>query len=251
MSKISIRAFLTRTTGALASEGGAIWVREEVDAPLKIHYHINLKQTVLATDATAQQQHADLLKRIADAGEPDAIAPHAHSADASHGGNPTDKLLIFGPLVVNREVIGLVEILQRPGAGPTTQRGYLRFLMQMCELASEFLTNEKIRTFNAQQAMWGKFDQFVQSAYASLDTRQTVFAIANEGRRVIGCDRLSVLLGKGRSMKVQSVSGLDSIERRSDQIKHLSRLTQAVVKGRAPVWYDSASSEALVTAAAN
>ncbi len=235
------QGFLTRTTGALASEGGAIWIRESSQQPLKIHYHINLKQTVLANDAAAQKKHLALLNRIAAAGEPEVIAPHAESSDADHGGNPTDKLLIFGPIVVNHEVIGLVEILQRPGAGPTTQRGYLRFLMQMCELASEFLTNEKIRSFRTQQSMWGKFDQFVQTVYCSLDSSKTAYAVANEGRRVIDCDRVTVLLGSGRSMKVRSISGLDSIERRSDQVKHLTRLGRAVVKGRSALWYDGSS----------
>lgn len=235
------QGFLTRTTGALASDGGAIWIRESREQPLKIHYHINLKQTVLANDTAAQRKHADLLNRIADAGEPEVIAPHAESSDPSHGGNPTDKLLIFGPIVVNHEVIGVVEILQRPGAGPTTQRGYLRFLMQMCELASEFLTNEKIRTFHTQQSMWGKFDQFVQTVYGSLDPSKTAYSIANEGRRVIDCDRVTVLLGKGRALKVRSISGLDSIERRSDQVKHLTRLGRAVVKGRSALWYDGSS----------
>lgn len=232
------QGFLTRTVNALASEGGAIWMRQSDEEAFKIQYHINLKQTVLATDQNAQKQHAELIKRIAGGGEPELIAPHAQSAQSGHGGNPTGNLLVFGPLTVNHQVVGLVEILQRPGAGPTTQRGYLRFLMQMCELASEFLTNEKIRAFDAQQAMWGKFDQFVQSVYGSLDSSQTAYAIANEGRRVIDCDRVSVLLGRGRNLKVRSVSGLDSIERRSDQIKQLARLSEAVVKGKSALWYD-------------
>ncbi len=235
------QGFLTRTTGALASEGGAIWIRESAQQPLKIRYHVNLKQTVLATDTAAQKKHSELLKRIVDAGEPEVITPYAESSDPSHGGNPTDKLLIFGPIIVNHEVIGLVEILQRPGAGPTTQRGYLRFLMQMCELASEFLTNEKIRSFRTQQSMWGKFDQFVQTVYGSLDASKTAYSVANEGRRVIDCDRVTVLLGRGRSMKVRSISGLDSIERRSDQVKHLTRLGRAVVKGRTALWYDGST----------
>ena len=55
------QGFLTRTTGALASEGGAIWIRESSQQPLKIHYHINLKQTVLANDTAAQRKHLSLI----------------------------------------------------------------------------------------------------------------------------------------------------------------------------------------------
>jgi len=157
------QGFLTRTTGALASEGGAIWIRPTVEEPLQLIYHINLKNTVLATDPLAQRQHSALLKKIADA------------------------------VIVNNQTIGLVEILQRPGAGPTTQRGYLRFLMQMCDIASDFLTNEKIRSFASQQTMWSKFEQYIKSVHNGLDIKQTAYVVANEGRRVIDCDRVSVV----------------------------------------------------------
>ena len=237
------QGFLTRTTGALASEGGAIWIRQSAEEPLKLIYHINLKNTVLANDPTAQRQHAALLKKVADAGEPEIIAPHSQGLKANQAGNPTDNLLILGPLIVNNETIGLVEILQRSGAGPTTQRGYLRFLMQMCDIASDFLTNEKIRSFSSQQTMWSKFEQFIKSVHNGLDTKQTAYVIANEGRRVIDCDRVSVVLKKGRRCKVESVSGLDSIERRADQIKRLGSLAKTTIKGSAPIWYDGDDSQ--------
>ena len=237
------QGFLTRTTGALASEAGAIWIRSSIDEPLRPHYHINLKNTVLANDPKAQRQHAELLKKVADAGDPEIIAPHSQGLQDNQAGNPTDKLLILGPLIVNNETIGLVEILQRPGAGPTTQRGYLRFLMQMCDIASDFLTNEKIRSFASQQTMWSKFEQYIKSVHNGLDTKQTAYVIANEGRRVIDCDRVSVVLKKGRRCKVESVSGLDSIERRADQIKRLSSLAKTTIKGSAPIWYDGDDSQ--------
>jgi len=237
------QGFLTRTTGALASEAGAIWIRPATDQPLQPHYHINLKNTVLANDPTAQRQHAELLKKVADAGEPEIVAPHSQGLKDNQAGNPTDKLLILGPLIVNNETIGLVEILQRPGAGPTTQRGYLRFLMQMCDIASDFLTNEKIRSFASQQSMWSKFEQYIKSVHNGLDTKQTAYVIANEGRRVIDCDRVSVVLKKGRRCKVESVSGLDSIERRADQIKRLGSLAKTTIKGAAPIWYDGDDSQ--------
>ena len=237
------QGFLTRTTGALASEAGAIWIRSSTEEPLRPHYHINLKNTVLANDPKAQAQHGALLKKVADVGDPEIIAPHSQGLKDNQAGNPTDKLLILGPLIVNNETIGLVEILQRPGAGPTTQRGYLRFLMQMCDIASDFLTNERIRSFASQQTMWSKFEQYIKSVHNGLDTKQTAYVIANEGRRVIDCDRVSVVLKKGRRCKVESVSGLDSIERRADQIKRLGSLARTTIKGSAPIWYDGDDSQ--------
>lgn len=229
--------FLTRTTSALASVGGAIWVRESVDQPLKLHYHINLKKTKLAKDKKAQARHSQMLRKLAEQGEPTLVGPDSGSADEDLAGNPTDSLLIVGPLKIDNTTIGLVEIFQRPGAGPTTQRGYLRFLMQMCEIASDFLRNQRIRSFAAQQTMWQQVEQFMRLIHQGLDTKETVYTLANESRRLLDCDRVSVAMGKGRNCRIKAVSGLDSIERRAEQVKKLGGLSAAVIRAGQPLWY--------------
>jgi transcriptional regulator with GAF, ATPase, and Fis domain len=229
--------FLTRTTSALASIGGAVWIRESADEPLKLHYHINLKKTKLGKDKKAQVRHGRLLKKLADNGEPTLIGPDSGSAGDDLPGNPTEYLLIVGPLKIDNVTVGLVEIFQRPGAGPTTQRGYLRFLMQMCEIASDFLRNQRIRSFAQQQAMWQQLEQFIRIVHQGLDTEQTVYSIANEGRRLIDCDRASVAIGTGRQCRIKAVSGLDSIERRAEQVKKLGTLAATVIRAGQPLWY--------------
>jgi len=229
--------FLTRTTGALASIGGAIWVRDSIDEPLKLQYHINLKKTKLAKDKKAQVRHGRLLKKLADAGEPTLIGPDSGASGDDLPGNPTEFLLIVGPLKIDNQTIGIVEIFQRPGAGPTTQRGYVRFLMQMCDIASDYLRNQRIRSFAQQQSMWQQLEQFIRIVHKVLETEQTVFAIANEGRRLIDCDRASVAMGTGRQCRIRAVSGLDSIERRAEQVKKLGSLAAAVIRTGQPLWY--------------
>ena len=229
--------FLTRTTSALASIGGAIWIRDSVDDPLKLHYHINLKQTKLAEDAKAQTRHGQLLKKLCDQGEPALIGPDSGAGSNDMPGNPTECMLVVGPLTIDNETVGLVEIFQRPGAGPATQRGYLRFLIQMCEIASDFLRNQKIRSFAEQQRIWQQLEQFIRLVHRGLDTDQTVFTLANEGRRLIDCDRVSVAMGRNRHCRVKAVSGLDSIERRSEQVKRLGSLAATVIRAGQPLWY--------------
>jgi len=46
--------------------------------------------------------------------------------------------LVLGPLHSGQEVQGIVEIFQRPGGQPNTQRGYLKFLLRMCERADGY-----------------------------------------------------------------------------------------------------------------
>lgn len=229
--------FLIRTTSALASDGGAIWLDESDAGTLQLQYHVNLDQSVLANDSDAQIKHTQLINRLKEAGEPALIPANSGATDSDEGGNPTDNLLIFGPLTVNGKTIGLVEILQRTGAGPTTQRGYLRFLSQMCEIASDFLTNRKIRNFADQQNLWQQIDSFIRSVHQGLDPTQTAYAIANEGRRILGADRVSVAVLNGSRCQISAVSGLDSIERRAEQVKQLQKLTKSIVKTNEALWY--------------
>ncbi len=235
--------FLTRTASALASVGGAIWIRDAEDSPLQLHYQINLKQTTLADDEQAQKQHGQLLNKLVEAGEPMLVAPQSGTASDEDAGNPTEYLLVVGPLIIDQQPIGLVEIFQRSGAGPTTQRGYLRFLNQMCEIASEYLSNQRLRSFAEQQSMWQQLEQFIRTVHQGLDTDQTVYTIANEGRRLIDCDRVSVAIAQGRRMRIRSVSGLDSIERRAEQVKKLGGLATSVCRTGKSLWYNGDDSD--------
>ena len=230
--------FLTRIVTALASVGGAVWVREAADKPVKLQCHVNLKQTALNQNASAQQTHGKLIERMFEAGEATLVPPGTATDSADAGGNPTDSLLVLGPITIDGEPVGLVEIFQRPGAGPATQRGYLRFLLQMCEIASEFLANLRLRSFQEQQKTWSQLERFVQLIHRKLDVKDTVYAISNEGRRLIDCDRVSVATMQGSRCVIKSVSGLDAIERRSEQVKTLGRLATSVVKSKKALWYE-------------
>ncbi len=230
------QGLLTRITTALAAIGGAIWIRENPTGPLQSGYQINMAESFASSDATAMKQHARLLQQLADAGEPTLVSPRS-GKETGEAGNPTEHLLVVGPIKVDRETIGLIEVLQRPGAGPATQRGYLRFVVQMCEIASDYHCNEKIRSFASQQTMWQQLEHFIDAVHRGLDPDQTAYTIANEARRLIDCDRVSVLLGGGRRCRVKAVSGLDSVERRAEQVRKLNSLSATVIKAGQPLWY--------------
>lgn len=234
--------FLLRTTSALASVGGAIWIREPDQKHLSLHYHINLKQTKLATDSSVQTQHTLLLNKLMESGEP-TIVPANSGSDEDDAGNATDHLLVIAPLVIDQETIGLVEILQRTGTGPATQRGYLRFLTRMCTIASDFLRNRRLRSFSDQQTMWQRVEQFIRAVHQGLDPKQTAYTIANEGRRLVECDRVSVAMAEGARFQVKAVSGLDTIERRAEQVKLLGRLSTTVCKAGETLWYSGDSTD--------
>lgn len=234
--------FLTRVTSALASVGSAIWTVENGDQPV-LQYQINMSQTGLAEDETARVRHHLLLRKLVQNPEPSLVHPESGGNDPDEAGNPTPFLLVIAPLVIDNRTVGLVEIFQRPGSGPTTQRGYLRFLVQMSDLASDFLKNRRLRLFQEQQQLWDRLEYFIRSIHQCLDVKETAYAIANEGRRLTECDRVSIAICRGRRCPVEVVSGLDSFDRRAAEVKRLGKLSSVVVQARQPLWYDGDDSQ--------
>jgi Biotin-lipoyl like/HlyD family secretion protein/GAF domain len=229
-------AVLNRIVTALAAAGGAVWTVTET-GQLSLEYQINLRQTRLAENEDDQVRHGRLLRKVITSGEGMLMAPHSGSGDSEEGANPTDFLLVMGPLKTAHETAGVMEIFQRPGSSVTVQRGYLRFLQQMCELASEYLKSRKLQHFTDRQALWSQLEQFTRLVHKGLNPLNTAYTIADEGRRLIECDRVSVGVCRGRKCKIEAVSGQDTFDKRSNTIALLTRLARAVVATGEPIWY--------------
>ena len=229
-----LEAVLNRIVTALAAVGGAIWMRRE-DGPLALAQQVNFRQAFSDTGDETLEQHTRILGRALENGEPMLVGPD--SGDGATG-NPSPFLLVLAPVKRDGETVGVVEVFQRTGAGPTTQRGYLRFVAEMCEMVGLFLQSEHLRQLERRHAAARQLDEFARSIHQTLDVRQTAYTIANEGRRLIGCDRLSVATVKGRRAEIAAVSGQETIERRADTVKRMRSLVETVVRTGQPLWYD-------------
>ena len=230
-------AFLQRIVTALAAAGGAVWIMGE-DRRLELMYQINLSETLLDETSDETRRHMQLLKRVIRTGEPQLVPPLAGSGDEEGGGNPTRFLLVVAPLLGDGKVEGLVEVFQRPNAQPATQRGYLRFVIQMCELAAEWIKSHKLRQFSTRHSLWAQADEFARLVHESLDLRDTCFTAVNEARRLIGCDRVAVAIKRGPSCKVEAISGQDTMENRANIVAALNKLATRVVATGEPLWFE-------------
>ncbi len=227
--------FLTRVISALAGVGGAIWL-VDAERRLRLQHQVNLARTGLAESEEGQLRHSLLLDKIVASGQPTLVPPHS-GGETDEASNPTPQLLVIGMVRPEQDVEAVVEIFQRPGGGPTTHRGYLRFLVQMCDLAADYLKRRRLRHLHDRQALWEQLEQFTRAAHASLDPRETALVVANEGRRLIGCDRVSVAFLRGRRCVIEAVSGLDSIDRRASEVRALGKLATAAVAANEPLYY--------------
>ena len=234
--------FLSRVVSALAAEGGAIWMLDDAGR-VELQYQVSIHKTGLGESQDKQMQHALLLKKTLTSGKPGMIPPHSGAPDDEEAGNPTDFLVLLGPVMIEQEVQGIVEIFQRPGAGPATQRGYLRFVVEMCEIVGDYLKSRRLRNFTDRESLWEKLEGFIRAVHIGLDPRATAYTIANEARRLIECDRVSVARRTGTKYRITAVSGSDNIDPRASTVRDLGRLASAVAATREPVWYTGNSDD--------
>ena len=229
------QGFLHRVVAALAAIGGAVWTLDE-EGRLTLSSQINLAETRLHESQEDQQRHGKLLRKVLTSRQASVVQPHFASAEEDVA-NPTDFLLVLGILKSDQEVRGLVEIFQRTGGRPAVERGYLRFVLQMCELAEDYLKTRQLRLYSDRQAIWTQLEQFTHLAHGSLDPRATAYTLANEGRRLIECDRVSVAIRRGRHCRIEAVSGQETFDKRSNTVTLLGKLATVVVRAGEPLWY--------------
>lgn len=234
-------AVLQRVVSALAAVGGAIWEIE--NNGLKLRYQIRLDESLIESESEDANAHLRLLSRVAGRNQAELIPPNSGFGDESGASNPTGYLLVLSPLVSGKQLNGIIEIFQRPDSPPETQRGYLRFLEHMSKLIGDWMKGQSLQLVSDRQQLWQQSDQFARIVHDNLDLRDTAYTIANEGRRLIECDRVSLAITKGNKAKVIAISGQDSIENRSNIVVALNRLASRVVRSGEPMWYDGSTED--------
>ncbi len=132
--------FLPRIVQALAAVGGAVWNVGE-GGRLELAYQINISRSLLDPAAEDAVRHVQLLGQVIQTAEPRLVPPQSGSGEGG-AGNPTNYLLVLSPMKSENHVEGILEVFQRPDVQPASQRGYLQFVVQMCELAGDWLRNQ-------------------------------------------------------------------------------------------------------------
>ena len=236
-------ATMDKTISALAAIGGVVWLKEE-GGPLKLEYQVNLRQTGLAESEAYQMQHGRMLQQVIDKGEPALVPPNSGGgAEEDSAGNPTPFLMVVAPIKSDRGIEGLLEIFQRTSARPSVQRGYLQFLAQITEIAGEYVKSQRLRHFTTKQTLWEQLESFTTLVHKALDSRETAYTIANEGRRLVGCDRVTVVLRKGTKYEVTAISGQDTFDKRSNVVRMLQKLASTVARTGDDLWYTGDTSD--------
>jgi len=224
--------FLQRLLMAIAAPAGAVWLRTP-QGNLQLQCQVNMQQVGLDSSENSRQTHDELLRQAMTRGQAGMVAPHSGLGAGEEGkaaaGNPTDFVILIAPIVVDKQTAGLVEVWQDPGRPPDAQRGFLQFMVRMTAHVSGFTRNQNLRQMVGQQQVWTQLEAFARQIHGSLNPTEVAYLIANEGRRLVECDRVSVGLRFGKRTVVEAVSGADVVEKRSNLVQLQRKLFDAVL----------------------
>lgn len=218
--------FLVRVVTAIGAKAGAVWMLDDSNR-LGLMAQINLEQTGLRERPGALGVNERLLVEVLQTGEARTL---------THGGEsqlPTEHVLVLSALHKDKKCVGVVELFQRPDVPIKAQSGYMQFLEQMCGYGSRFIEGRRknaTESADLKSQFWTDFEQFALRIQKSLVEQEVADAIASDSRSLLGCDRVSVITRKGRSVRVRAVSGQSSVNPRANLMVAMAKLAKRVIE---------------------
>lgn len=236
-----IHSLLEQSVHILAAVGGAAWTFQGSSQP---HLQCQVNDDVVYR-LVARGGHQKLLEHARLGGEVLAVPPSEQSTSPGKLENHSDYTLFIAPLKLDQDVVGLFEIVQRPSLSAAATRGNRRLIGLVCELAADHLRRQELRLLRDEKSMSSQFDELVARIHGSLDPQAVASELANSSRTFVGCDRIAVALRRGRRYRIAAISGVDTIERRSQSVRNLEELASRVARTNEVVWHDNDRADAI------
>ncbi len=258
-----------RMLRVMAAEGVVIWKRGDGIGPLQDsdwHVAVRLGRTTDETfEGPARDVHALLLNEVGIAGGPVVVPPTPGASEPDVPANPARVPVAIVPIEVHpRESTGahqaaeaspaadyLLEVFLDGEGGVATQRGYLRFVAQMADLAAEFLRADEVRRLRKHAAVLQQIEPMVRHMHAC-DRAATIMSSLVDGiADAFNLDRVGlcrVSRSRAELLAVSYVATIDQDSPAAQQIRwaaesgsELSRAEVGSSQELAVAWVGSAS----------
>ncbi len=217
--------FLSLVGTAIAANGGIIWQREANNWLARSHMGA-LDRRLLDIARTAELPgqesncHQQMICEVGNSAGP-VMVPAGADWNSSQPGNPSLDLAAVVPIAVDPDesVQWIIELFLPVGGGPATQRGYLRFIAQMADLAAEYLRSERLRLLRSQL----DHQERIQRLLAKLAQQESyeLFAqtMVDELALTLRAERVSFVEQRKGKYRVEAVSGVESLDDYSATIR--------------------------------
>ena len=233
--------FLNRTLTAIDAPAGAVWLRTP-QGFLQIACQVNLDKVGLENRRGGRQCHNEVLRQVFTSAPPRPVmlepngrmAPAPGGAPEQGGGVPpanlTDFFALFAPIVTpEKQAMGILEVFQDTKHDPRIYPTFLNYAFQMAGYASQYHQYSNVRAASGMERTFTQVETFARTIHGTLNPTEVAYFVANEGRKLIECDRLCVGVRHARKkMTVEAVSGADVVEKASTHVRRLRKLMESV-----------------------
>ena len=190
-------------------------------------------------DAAAIAQRQAVLQEVSQGEQP-------HTRQAEERPDPAGSvgdLVWLCPIRSSGQTMAVLETSHSLNANGRLSPETTQFLAALCEITADFLALHELQQLRQARTTWQQWDRYSHRLWQSLDLSSVCAAISNDGRLLVDCDRVSVLVRHGRSYLLKSVSGVDRIEPRSSATRSMESLAQLVAPHGQPLWRTGTQSD--------
>ncbi len=216
-----LRFLSDRILRAMAAHGVVIWHADDAAEGLYRYQAAHCLGTVThrGFDETTSAVHDRLLLEVAGQNAPVVVPPTPRASDVDVPANPTEHPAAIVPILVDPSVAlptWLLEVFLEPGGSPTSQRGALRFLAQMGDLAAEFLRADQLRELTRRVALMHQCALATEQIGKLNSTRKIEAALVDTVARLLNCPRVALCRVDRGHPQIVAVSHVDRIDQHSD-----------------------------------
>ena len=233
------RALLGQLVPLLAANHAAVWLRD-TSGTLRV-----AAQTAKWVDSIGDRRaHQQLVADALASGEVLSLPPGGSHGSAT---NFQPDHCVVVPVTLadwtdgRRGTVAAIEVALPAGRAPSSYQGAQQVLEAAHDIAAEYHVRRELTHLAAESGSRQALTRFAEHVGGEPDLLRTAMAMANEGRRVLNCDRLSVLLATPRRARLLAVSGVDRVERRSRAAQSLEQLATMALQLNEPIYYTDAA----------
>lgn len=187
-------------------------------------------------DAASIELRQELLVEVSTDEQPRIVSTIPGLNNSVVNGLGADGSHVLSPIRHAGQAVGILETRHGLNAAGQLPPDTFQFFAALCEITADFLSQHELQQLRRARTIWQQWDQFSQRLWQSLDLSAVCAAVANDGRLLAGCDRVSVLIRRGRVFTLKSVSGVERIEPRSTATRSLESLARLVAREGRSVW---------------
>ena len=222
------QAFLATLVEVFRAEAACVWMAQGG----KFHpaFAANLGKVGLTPVAACWSLHEQLLDSVARQAAAVSLSPGQVS---TVGTNPLTVELLIVPIISGGVAQGLIELFRAAESAPDNAAlvaARINELSQWCEFLGDYIRSRELVSLATQTESEAVLRTFVMRLHGAQTKQEASLIAVNEGRQVIGCERVSLGWSVRGRATILAASGQESINSQSNVVRALVGLTKVAIR---------------------